>query len=47
MTIPFVIPEEEKEVMRERLKNSREENFKDWEEVKEELKTKEIPIPIT
>lgn len=34
----IIISENEKKVMRERLKNAKPENFKDWEEVKKSFK---------
>jgi hypothetical protein len=33
-----VLSESEKEIMRDRLKNAKPENFKDWKEVKHSLK---------
>ena len=37
----FDIPEEHKEVVRERIKNSKEEDFMPWEEARKKLKFKE------
>lgn len=33
-----IVSEEEKTIMRERLKNSKPENFKDWDEIKKSFK---------
>ncbi|MGM0479070.1 MAG: hypothetical protein ACQERC_07580 [Bacteroidota bacterium] len=36
----IVIPEAEKELMRKRLKNAKEEDFKDWDEMKKKFNLK-------
>ncbi|RFC55328.1 hypothetical protein [Brumimicrobium aurantiacum] len=36
----IILPEAEKELMRNRLQNAKEEDFKDWEEIKQKFNIK-------